>query len=279
MAGLVLEGGSLRGVFSAGCLDALLDNNIEFSYVIGVSAGITNGVSYISKQRGRNIEVLKKYRNDKRYLSANNYFKTGSYFGQDFLFDEIPSKLMPFDWDTYYNFPGEIKIGITNANTGKIEYHDGKTMDHKCLLLRATCAIPLASRSIEINGINYFDGGIGDSIPFQQSLNDGNDKNLVILTQPKDYQKKQSKSVKFTANFYKKKYPNLAQTINERADKYNETINLINEVQKNTNDNIVVIQPEYSLNSFEKDINVLEQTYQHGYDLVIKNLDSIRRLI
>ncbi len=278
MAGLVLEGGSLRGIFSAGCMDALLDNDIEFNYVIGVSAGITNAASYISKQNGRNLEVIKKYRKDKRYLSFKNLIKTKALFGLDFLFDEVPNKLVPVDRDVYNSFKGKIKIGVTNAHTGCIEYKDGNEMDEKCLLLRASCAIPLASPSIIIEGKEYFDGGIADSIPIKKSIEDGNEKNLVILTQPKGFVKKNSLSVKYSSYFYKRKYPLLAKTIINRANMYNETIKFLEDLKEKETENILIIQPEYSLDSFEKDINVLESTYKHGYDLTVKNIEKIKKL-
>ena len=113
MPSLILEGGTFRPIFSAGVMDALLDNNIIFPYCIGVSAGITNGVSYISQQRGRNLEILTKYRNDKRYLGYGNFLKCKSLFGLDFVFDEIPNKLIPFDMDTYKKYTGKFLIGVT----------------------------------------------------------------------------------------------------------------------------------------------------------------------
>ena len=126
MPSLILEGGTLRPIFSAGVMDALLDNNLTFPYCIGVSAGITNGVSYISKQKGRNLEVVTKYRNDNRYLSYRNFLRCKSIFGLDFVFDEIPNNLIPFDMNTYRKYPGKVLVGVTNAHTGKTEYLNGK---------------------------------------------------------------------------------------------------------------------------------------------------------
>ena len=182
MPGLILEGGTFRPIFSAGVMDALLDNDIMFPYCIGVSAGITNGVSYISKQKGRNLQVLEKYRNDKRYFGMRNFFKCKSIFGLDFLFDEIPNKLLPFDMDTYQSYQGKILVGVTNAVTGETEYLDGKNLDEKTTLLRATCAIPLFFPTIKINDVPYYDGGICDPIPIRKAIADGNDKHLIILT-------------------------------------------------------------------------------------------------
>ncbi len=138
MPGLVLEGGTLRPVFSCGVMDALLDEGLMFDYVIGVSAGITYAFSYLSKQRGRNLEVFTRYRNDKRYLSLRNYPKCRSMFGLEFVFDEIPNKLLPFDWDTFHAYQGKVLVGVTNAVTGQAEYFDGMQLDLPCTMLRAT---------------------------------------------------------------------------------------------------------------------------------------------
>lgn len=193
MSSIILEGGTFRPVFSAGVMDALLDNDIMFPYCIGVSAGITNGFSYISKQKERSYRILKNYRHDKRYIGAVNFLKCRSIFGLDFAFDEVPNKLDPFDFETFNKYDGKILVGVTNAETGKSEYMDGKELDEKCTMIRATCAIPLFFPPIKINNTDYFDGGLCDPIPIQKAINDGNKKHLIILTRPKGYVKTLSK--------------------------------------------------------------------------------------
>ncbi len=279
MAGLVLEGGSLRGIFSAGIMDALIDHNVEFNYVIGVSAGISNGVSYISKQKGRNLEIMQRFRNDKRYLSKRNLLKCRSIFGLDFIFEEIPNKFVPFEWETYRNFKGSIKIGVTDVKTGQIVYKDGKLMDKKCQMLRATCAIPFYFPMILVDGEKCVDGGISDSIGIKQSLSDGNLRNLVILTQPEGYRKELTKSAKYGAKFYERKYPNLAKTMLNRHEMYNKTIDFLEKLERNSPEDIIILRPEYKLNSFEKNIENLEKNYKHGYDIGIKNIEKIKKLI
>ena len=182
MPGLVLEGGTFRPVFSCGVMDALLDNNVMFDYVIGVSAGITYAVSYVSRQRGRNIEVLRRYRRDKRYLGARNLPRDRSIFGVEFVFSTIPNELIPFDWDTYHQYTGRIRVGVTNARTGAAEYLDGAQLDRPSTMLRATCAIPIHFPPVHIGGEVYYDGGLADPIPIVRSLHDGNKKNLIVLT-------------------------------------------------------------------------------------------------
>ena len=153
MASLILEGGTFRPIFSAGVMDALLDNDIMFPYVIGVSAGICDGFSYVSRQRERNLQILMNHRNDPRYIGRQNLIKEKSLFGLNFVYNVIPNKLYPFDWDTFYKYDGKILVGVTNALTGEIEYKDGKDLDEECMMLRATCALPLVFPAINLDGI------------------------------------------------------------------------------------------------------------------------------
>ena len=276
MPSLILEGGTLRPIFSAGVMDALLDNNITFPYCIGVSAGITNGVSYISKQKGRNLEVVTKYRNDNRYLSYRNFLRCKSIFGLDFVFDEIPNNLIPFDTDTYRKYPGKVLVGVTNAHTGKTEYLNGKDLDDKATMLRATCAIPLLFPVIKINGNEYYDGGLCDPIPIKKAIADGNTKHLIVLTQPKGYKKELSKKNILVAKLLNKKYPNLKTPLLNRHNHYNETVKFCEQLENEGK--VLILRPEYNLDSFEKDINKLKSSYDHGYNLTINHLSEIKKL-
>lgn len=276
MPSLILEGGTLRPIFSAGVMDALLDNNITFPYCIGVSAGITNGVSYISKQKGRNLEVVTKYRNDNRYLSYRNFLRCKSIFGLDFVFDEIPNNLIPFDMDTYRKYPGKVLVGVTNAHTGKTEYLNGKDLDDKATMLRATCAIPLLFPVIKINGKEYYDGGLCDPIPIKKAIADGNTKHLIVLTQPKGYKKELSKKNILVAKLLNKKYPNLKTPLLNRHNHYNETVKFCEQLENEGK--VLILRPEYNLDSFENDINKLKSSYDHGYNLTINHLSEIKKL-
>ena len=276
MPSLILEGGTLRPIFSAGVMDALLDNNITFPYCIGVSAGITNGVSYISKQKGRTLEVVTKYRNDNRYLSYRNFLRCKSIFGLDFVFDEIPNNLIPFDMDTYRKYPGKVLVGVTNAHTGKTEYLNGKDLDDKATMLRATCAIPLLFPVIKINGKEYYDGGLCDPIPIKKAIADGNTKHLIVLTQPKGYKKELSKKNILVAKLLNKKYPNLKTPLLNRHNHYNETVKFCEQLENEGK--VLILRPEYNLDSFEKDINKLKSSYDHGYNLTINHLSEIKKL-
>lgn len=278
MPSLVLEGGTLRPIFSSGAMDALLDNDIMFPYCVGVSAGITNGVSYLSKQKKRNLEILEKYRNDKRYLSYRNYLKCKSMFGLDFVFNEIPNKLVPFDYETFNTYDGTALVGVTNAITGKIEYLDIKDLDEKCTMLRATCALPLFFPAIKINGTPYYDGGICDPIPIKKSIKDGNDKHLIILTRPKEYVKELGKGSVFVSRLFSRKYPKLKDHFLNRHEHYNETVKFCEELE--SQGNAIIIRPtlEQSIESFEKNINKLRAGYENGYKAATEQIDKIKEL-
>ena len=276
MPGIILEGGTFRPIFSAGVMDALLDEDIMFPYMIGVSAGICDGFSYISKQKERNLKILMNHRNDKRYLGAGNLLKDKSLFGLDFVYDTIPNKLYPFDWKTFYEYEGRIRVGVTNAWTGKVEYKDGMKLDKKCMMLRATCAIPLVFPAIYVDGKPYYDGGLADPIPIRKSIKDGNEKNLIVLTRPKGYRKELSRSHKITAKLLKRKYSHLPELLMKRHIEYNKTVRYCEKLEQEGK--AVILSPEYPIESLEKDIDVLKQTYDMGYRMTKEKIDKIREL-
>lgn len=278
MPSLILEGGTFRPIFSAGIMDALLDNDIMFPYCIGVSAGITNGVSYLSKQRERNLQVIEKYRNDKRYLGFSNFLKCRSLFGLDFVFGEIPNTLLPFDMDTFQSYEGTALVGVTNASTGKPEYLNAKDIDPKCLMLRATCAIPLFFPAIKINDNFYYDGGLSDPIPIRKAITDGNDKHLIILTRPKEYKKSLGRGNKFVAKVFSNKYPNLQEPLLTRHDLYNDTVAFCEKLEEEGK--AIILRPsiDNSIDSFEKDVDKLRNAYYYGYTMGLENMERIKGL-
>lgn len=278
MPSLILEGGTFRPIFSAGVMDALLDNDIIFPYCIGVSAGITNAFSYFSNQKGRNLEILEHHRNDKRYLSLRNFLKCKSLFGLDFVFDEIPNKLYPYDVHALTNYKGKILVGVTNAESGKTEYLDGKTIDKKNTMLRATCAIPLFFPPIKINNHSYYDGGLCDPIPVKKAIEDGNDKHLIILTRPKSYRKELGRGNKLASKLVGRKYSNLKNAFLNRHEMYNETVRFCEELERQGKAIILRPAEEQSIDSFEKDVAVLKEAYTNGYNMATERLDDIKSL-
>ena len=172
--GLVLEGGALRTIFSSGVCDAFLNEKLPMpDYTIGVSAGIAYGVSYLSRQKRRNLQLLMHYANDRRYMGWGNFFdpRNRSYFGLKFAYDTIPNELVPFDYDTFEAYPGQVEAVVTNLQTGRAEYREVPRRDASFLLLQATCAMPVLFQPIRLDdGAPYLDGGCSDAIPWKRAL-------------------------------------------------------------------------------------------------------------
>lgn len=277
MQSLILEGGTFRPIFSCGVMDCLLDHQLTFPYVIGVSAGITNGMSYLSAQKRRNLEILLRYRNDKRYVGLGNLWKHQSLFGLDFVYDEIPNKHFPFDWQAFYDYPGQAWVGVTNAETGEAEYLNSQLLDKQCTMLRATCAIPLVFPAIELNGKKFYDGGLADPIPIRKAIDDGCDKHLIILTRCKGYVKEYSKQNTIAAKMLKKKYPKLIPLLETRHVAYNETVKFCESLEEAGK--AIILRPKSPIESFEKDLNKLQAAYDMGYQLAQEHLDEIKALL
>ncbi len=278
MAAIVLEGGTFRPIFSCGVMDALMDNDIHFDYAIGVSAGITNGFSYFSKQRGRAHDIIKNHRHDKKYIGMRNYFSDRSLFGLKFAYETIGNELYPFDWETFMANPIKVRVGVTNAHTGEAEYLDGKKIDNTFDMLKATCALPLAFPAIKVGNNEYFDGGITDSIPAKKAYDDGNEKMLIVLTRTDDYVKTLSKGVKFASKLFKKKYPKVAEAMLKRHIMYNEQLEYCKKLEEEGKAVILRPSKETQIKSFEKDLDKMERVYRYGYDLTVENLEKIKGL-
>lgn len=221
--GLVLEGGASRAIFSAGVMDCFLDNNIEADVVVGVSAGICNAMSYLSKQKGRAVEIAEKYTSDKRYMGLKHLInpKNRSYYNIDFVFSEIPQTHYPYDSDTYALGKGKAFAGVTNIQTGEIEFMPVPAYDTSWKTLVASCALPILFQPVEIDGNKYLDGGIADSVPVDKAIEEGCDRIIVITTREKSYIKEGDRGASISAKIYRK-YPKLAYLLKNRAKLYNE---------------------------------------------------------
>ena len=264
-AGLVVEGGGMRGVYTAGVLDYFMEKNLYFDDCYGVSAGACHISSYVSKQIGRSMKVTLDYINDKRYCSINSLIKTGDMFGVEMLYDIIPNKLELYDYETFNKFKGNFYSVVTNCKTGKAEYIKIKDMKKDIIAVRASSSLPLLSRIVEINGKEYLDGGITDSIPIKKSIKDGHKKNVVILTRDKTYRKSKPKFLSFFKLKYKK-YPNLVKAIENRYKMYNETLDFIEE--EKAKNKVFIIQPKLpvKISRIEKDKDKLKALYDQGYE-------------
>lgn len=275
--GLVLEGGGMRGLYTSGVLDYFLDQQIFVDYVIGVSAGACNGVSYLSKQKGRNYRVNTNYISDKRYLSLSNFIKTKSLFGMNFIFDEIPHQLDLFDYETFLNSPSEYKLGVTDVLTGRPVYFDKTHLDHDSTILKASSSIPVFSPIIEYQNGLYLDGGTTDSIPVKQALKDGCDHVIIVLTRDRNYIKK-PESFRFIYSKVLKAYPNLIQALDNRHLMYNETLKFIKELEQQGKATIIAPSSPLEISRFEKDVSKLKNIYELGYLDASKKFDQLKEL-
>ena len=276
MPGVLFEGGSFRPVFSCGVMDALLEKDIMFPYCIGVSAGAADAASYISRQKGRNIRIFEKYRNDKRYIGTRNLLRNRSVFGIQFVFRDIPNQIEPFDMKTFQQYDGRFIITATDALTGKTKYLTQKDVDRRYEAFHATCALPAVFPPAVVHGREYFDGGISNPIPIDKLVSDGNDKALIVLTRPKGFQKECRRSDRLVAGAVRRRYPVIAKKVCTRYRKYNQSVLLCEKMEKAGK--AVIIRPEQPIHSYEKDVMKLRQTYEQGYQMAMERMDEIKAL-
>ncbi len=265
--GLALEGGANRTIFSSGVTDGLLDLGITADHVTGVSAGIAYGVSYVTRQRGRNLQILSSYVNDDRYMGAGNLLNplNNCYFNLDFVYDEIPNRLIPFDYDAFAKFPGTVEAVVTDVNTGKAAYMDIARDDKKFIALRATCAMPVWFPIIPLDGIDCLDGGVADPIPFRRVMDAGCDRVIVVATRERNYVKSQEKFMSVALQRYRK-YPHLTDALKRRAEVYNAQREEMFRLEKQGD--IFLFLP-YSTEGFsrmEKNVEKIRALWQSGVD-------------
>lgn len=260
--GLVLEGGAMRGMYTAGVLDIFLDNDIKTDGIVGVSAGALFGVNYASGQRGRVIRYNKKYAADKRYMGFRSWLKTGNIINCDFAYYEVPLSLDPFDDEAFQKSGIDYYATVTNVETGRPEYIKVENTIRQLELFRATSAMPFFSEIIEYEGKKYLDGGVSDSIPVEKCRELGYDKIIVVLTRPLEYRKKKHSGA--LAKIKYSSYPNLADAINSRYARYNETLDKVAEME--ARGEIFVIRPSRTVDikRVEKDVKKLQEMYDLG---------------
>lgn len=274
--GLVMEGGAFRTIFSTGICDALLGRDILPDYLVGVSAGVTYGTSYLSRQPRRNLEVLTQYANDKRYMGLGNLInpKNRCYFGLDFAYRKIPAELVPFDFDEFERYEGEVEAVVTNVDTGKPEYIDVPRRDEKFLLLQASCAIPLMFPTIYVDGKPYLDGGCSDPIPFRRAFEKCCDRVVVMLTRERDYVKK-PESAQLAINMAYGKHKDFISAMKKRSEVYNQSREELFALEKEGK--VIVLSPKSTkgFSRTEKDVSKIRALWKEGYDLGLERLDEI----
>lgn len=276
---LVMEGGAMRGMFTCGVIDVLMEQQIEFDGAAGISAGAAFGCNIKSKQIGRAIRYNKKYSKDPRFCSIRSLIRTGDMFGADFCYRELPMVLDPFDTKTFAENPMEFYCGAVDAQSGEMVYHlckDGEQTDIDWM--RASASMPIVSRPVKIEGYELLDGGIIDSVPHRFMMEQGYDRNVVVLTQPKGYRKKKTSALPLM-KLVLKKYPKIYEAMSVRHLRYNEQMDEIDRLEREGK--IYVVRPEMALgiSRTEDDPEELERVYQLGRAEGFKCLEEIKKFL
>ena len=273
--GLLLEGGAMRGLYTAAVLDVWMQNNILFDGIMGVSAGALFGMNYKSKQPGRVLRYNKKYAGDKNYMGLYSLLTTGDIMNRDFCFRRIVNELDPVDFDTYRRSKEEFYAVVTNMETGQAEYIkiDDLSNADQIEYLRASGSMPFVSKPVCVNGKKYLDGGIADSIPIDKMLSFGYDRVVVVLTRPEHYRKKKTNAL--MPKLYYRKYPALAEAINNRYLVYNRQLEKVNELEKAQK--AFVLRPSrlVPIKRLEKDPEKMQEMYNLGREDAARTLQAL----
>ena len=275
MLGLVLEGGAMRAIYTAGVLDVFMENELRTDAVFGVSAGAIHGSVYLSNQPGRTIRYYKKYRGDKRFMSFFSLLTTGSIVGEQFCYHDIPDHLDPFDYDTFAASPAAYYAVCTDLETGAPLYRRCTDLRREMDYLLASASMPFVSKIVQVDGKKLLDGGVADSIPIEAARKMGYERNIVVLTQYDGYRKSPQKPG--LAKLIYRKYPQFTAALLRRHTVYNDTLLRIGELEQNGE--IFVIRPSKNLGikRTEKDVARLEAQYQLGRSDAEKALPALRQ--
>ncbi|KEK23413.1 patatin-like phospholipase family protein [Bacillus gaemokensis] len=264
--GLVLEGGGMKGLYTAGVLEYFMENDVFFPYVVGVSAGACMGATYLSRQKGRNKKVNTELVSDPRYISYRNFIQKRELFGMDFLFDEVPNKIVPFDFQTFLHTNEQFVIGTTDCESGQAVYYTKQEHGDDILkIIRASSSVPFIAPAVDYDGKKLLDGGIIDPIPVRKAQKDGYQKNVVIMTKPEGYEKQRNKFSSM-AKFLYRRYPKISKLLVEHYRFYNETVSYMNSSEQKGN--FYIIQPSMQLpvSGIERNQEKLINLYSLGYN-------------
>ena len=275
--GLVLEGGGMRGLYTAGVIDVMLDHGFEPDVVCGTSAGVTFGVNLLSKQRGRVLRYNKRYVGDRRYISLHSWLTTGNMINKDFAYGLLPRELDPFDDEAFMESKAAFYATITNIETGEAEYVRLHSTWEQMDVIRASASLPIVSRPVEWNGQKYLDGGLADNIPLDKCLELDCDKVIIVLTRPMGYVRKESLTA-ITRLCYPR-YKNLHRTVEKRNENYNRRIKQIEELE--CEGKVFVLRPseEITISRLEKDPVRLEQVYKLGVQNATENWGALQEYL
>ena len=272
---LIMEGGAMRGMFTCGVMDVLLENGVSFDGAAGISAGAVFGCNFKSKQIGRPVRYNKKYCRDPRYCSFRSLIRTGDLYGADFCYRELPDVLDPFDRDAFARNPMAFYVGATDAETGKCVYHrctDGRQTDMSWF--RASASMPIVSRPVRIGDHNYLDGGIADAVPYSYMEQLGYNRNVIVLTQPKGYRKQPGTS--FVMKLFLRRMPEIREAMEHRHEMYNRQMDELDRMEAEKTALIIRPPEDLRIGHTEKNPDELERVYRIGRQEAAKRLTEIR---
>lgn len=276
--GLVLEGGAMRGMYTAGVLDVLMEKGIQADGVVGVSAGAVFGCNYISHQIGRAIRYNTKYCRDPRYGDFRSLLRSGNIYEEEFCYYELPDKLDPFDWETYKSSPVEFYVVCTDVDTGRAVYHRCSGGREDLRWIQASASMPFVSRIVEINGRQLLDGGISDSIPVDWFRSIGYEKNLVVLTRPEGFRKKPPRGLPLLQQMIRK-YPALSMAVKTRHIRYNQTLDQLQELEKAGLALVLRPSRRIRVSKLERHPRKLKALYELGRKDTERRLKKIRQFL
>lgn len=280
--GLVLEGGAMRGMFTAGVLDVMMEEGIAFDGVVGVSAGAIFGYSYLSGQQGRSLRYNLAYCRDPRFCGFRSLLHTGDLYGAEFCYHTLPEKLDPYDWDAFARSETEFHIVCTDVETGKAVYHRCEAAEERRYAemewLRASASMPLVSRIVEVDGLRLLDGGVADSIPLRYFERIGFDRNVVILTQPDGYVKKKNRALP-AARLALGRYPRLLDTMARRHDVYNDTLRHIRDAERRGAALVIAPEAPLPIGRTEHDPEKIRAVYTLGRRAAEKRLGELKAFL
>lgn len=275
---LVLEGGGMRGMFSAGVFEAFMLKGLVFPYITAVSAGACNILSYMSNQPLRTRRIIENYVTDKRYFSLKNWMEKGSIFGFDFIFEDLPKTLLPFDFETYYNYPGVLQVGTTDCRSGQSVWFGKEAIGHSFLPVRASASLPFLAPIVHIGSRDLLDGALVAPIPYEKALEAGYKKFIIVLTRNSGYRKKKSVPQILLKTWYKN-YPKLWEIMQQRPELYNKQLEYVEQLEKDGK--AVIIRPQIPLEIDRLDIkpDKLLGLHDHGIGCGLEAYDKIINLI
>ncbi len=277
--GMVLEGGGMRGLYTAGVLDELMEQGIYADSTVGVSAGAVFGCNYKSRQIGRTLRYNTRFCKDERYMGLKSWIKTGDVYSRDFAYGEVPWKLDIFDTKTYAESPMKFTVVCTDLETGRPVYHECSKGDKQDVeWMRASASIPLAARPVELEKRRYLDGGISDSIPVNWMLAQGYEKNVVVLTRPLGYRKEHNKLMPLIRWKFRD-YPEFVKTMDERHIQYNRMLDKIAYLEKEGRIHVIRPDRDISAKVIEREPEHLKEIYQVGRRVMKKNLQDLQKYL